>query len=94
MDSSTLQTGIVVLLVSGCSAYAVWSLMPASLRRTAAVMLLRLPLPTLLSAPLRRHAEAASSCGCNGCDRAEKTPAAKAVATTTHPITFHRRPRG
>ncbi len=105
MDSSTLQSvmqsGTVVVLVSGCSAYAVWSLMPASMRRSAAVLLLRLPLPVVLAARLRRHAEAASGCECNGCDRAEKKPAANAgtatttaVSTiTTHPITFHRQPR-
>ena len=93
MDSSNLQTLIVVLLVSGCSAYAVWSLMPSSMRRNTAVMLLRLPLPKVLATRLRKHAEAASGCGCSGCDRAEKKPATSA-ATTSHPITFHRQPRG
>ena len=89
---SNLQTLIVVLLVSGCSTYAVWSLMPAALRRGAAVMLLRLPMPKLLATRLRKHAEAASGCGCSGCDRAEKKPSV--AGGTAQPITFHRRPRG
>jgi|GEM_PF-602899 len=106
MDSSTLQSllqsGTVALLVSGCSAYAVWSLMPAVMRRSAAAKLLRLPLPVALAARLRKHAEAVSGCGCNGCDRAGKRPAASTTkvsttattaAITTHPITFHRQPR-
>ena len=89
----TLQTLTVVLLVAGCSTYAVWSLMPAALRRSAAAMLLRLPMPKVLATRLRKHAEAAASgCGCSGCDRAEKKPSV--AGGTAQPITFHRRPRG
>ena len=87
-----MQSLIVALLVSGCVFYAVWTLMPATLRRTMAVSLLRLPhLPRRLESTLRRSARAASGCGCDGCDHSDKKTAAKAAAQ--QPIVFHPRPR-
>jgi len=93
MDS--LQPFIVALLVPGCALYAAWKLMPAAARRAFAAALLRVPgLPAPFAAALRLRANAATGCGCDGCDHAERTPAATAVApgNALQPITFHRRP--
>jgi ferrous iron transport protein B len=61
----TLQTVLAGLLVAGCSTYAVWSLMPAGLRRRLAASL-GSPLPA-----------AGGACGgCGGCHSA--APAATA----------------
>ena len=88
----SLQTLIVALLVPGCALYAAWKLMPAGARRSLAMSLLRLPhLPTPLAARLQRQAQAASGCGCDGCDHADKRPAAPRSAVQT--IVFQRRPR-
>ncbi len=87
-----MQSLIVILLVGACSCYALWTLMPASARRTLALGMLRIPhLPQRIEARLQKSAQAASGCGCDGCDRSEKKPAAKAPAQQT--ITFHPRPR-
>ena len=91
----SLQPLIVALLVPGCALYAAWKLMPAAARRAFAGALLRVPgLPAPFAAALRLRAHAATGCGCDGCDHAERTPAAKAAAprATIQPITFHRRP--
>jgi hypothetical protein len=87
-----MQSLIVVLLVSACSFYALWTLMPSSARRTLAIGMLRIPhLPRRIEARLQKSAQAASGCGCDGCDRSEKKPAAKGPAQQT--ITFHPRTR-
>jgi hypothetical protein len=85
----SLQLLIVALLVPGCVVYAAWRLMPSAGRRALAAHLLRLPrLPRRLESTLRRAAaQAASGCGCDGCDHAEPMPAQQ-------PITFHPRKRG
>ena len=89
----TLQNLIVALLVPSCAAYAAWKLMPLAARRSLAAAMLRMRhLPRPLEAGLRRAAQAASGCGCDGCDHAPKTPAEKAPAQ--QPIRFHPRPRG
>jgi hypothetical protein len=62
------QTVIVGVIVVACTAYAVWSLMPSTTRRRVATVLIRLPLPEPVAAPLRRAALSANACGCNGCD--------------------------
>jgi hypothetical protein len=82
-----LQELVVAVLVVACSAYAAWTLMPASARRGIAVTLLKLPLPAAFGLRLRKHAVASSGCGCDGCDR---SPAAKAHAGAVQPLTFHR----
>ena len=84
----TLQTLIVMMLVSMCSGYAVWTLMPSIARRTVVKWLLRFKLPRRLAVPLAKVAAApAASCGCSGCDRAAPAVAAQAV----HPVQIHRR---
>ena len=86
----SLQILVVALLVPGCTFYAAWKLMPANARRSLATVMLRVPhLPGRLEAGLRKNAQAAAGCGCDGCDRAERKPAAKAAAS--QPITFHPR---
>ena len=83
-----MQTLIVVLLVCGCSAYAVWALMPSAARRSLAAAMLRVPhLPRAVEMRLRRSAKAAPGCGCDGCDQAP------AKTTAPQPITIHRRAR-
>ena len=77
----------VAFLVVACSTYAAWSLMPATARRGIAVSLLKLPLPTAIATRLRKLTVAASSCGCDGCDR---STAVKPVAGGVQPLTFHR----
>ena len=84
-----MQTLIVALLVVGCSAYVVWSLMAAAARRSTAALLLRLPLPGAVERRLRKATQASSGCACSGCDHAEK----KSPPAATQPITVHRRAR-
>jgi hypothetical protein len=87
----TLQNLIVfALLVPGCTGFAAWKLMPMRARRALAASLLQLPhVPGALEARLRRAASSASGCGCDGCDHAEKKPAAQVAAS--QPITFQPR---
>lgn len=85
-----MQSLIVAVLVAACSIYAVWTLMPSGARRALAVVLLRMPhLPRGFTTRLQKAAQAASGCGCDGCDRSDKKPAAKPPAS--QPITFHPR---
>jgi hypothetical protein len=81
-----MQTLIVALLVTGCSVFAVWTLMPAAARRTLATALLKLPLPTFAAARMRRAATVSSGCGCDGSDHAPAKPKPQVV-------TFHARPK-
>jgi hypothetical protein len=81
MDAQSL---IVALIVIACGAYAIWTLMPAALRRALAQRALRHSLPELLARPLRRAAKPAGACGgCDSCGE-DKPSAAKTVQ-------FHRR---
>jgi hypothetical protein len=61
------QTLLALLLVACCSLYALWSLMPSSLRRALArsLTLSQLPLPGFIARRLLRVAT--SSPGCGGC---------------------------
>lgn len=87
-----MQTLIVTVLVAGCSAYTLWTLMPAGARRALAAGMLRIPhLPRRIETRLQKAAQAPFGCGCDGCDRSDKKPAAKTLASRT--ITFHPRPR-
>ena len=91
-----VQTVVVAFLVAGCAVYAAWALMPAAARRGIALALLKRPLPGVAARFLRRHAEAASGCGCDGCDRnvgAAPTPSARPPAEGA-PLVFHPRRRG
>ena len=85
-----MQMPIVLLLVAACSVYALWTLMPSGARRMLALTLLRIPrLPRHITTRLQKAAQAASGCGCDGCDRSEKKPAVNPPAS--QPITFHPR---
>ena len=86
------QSLIVALLVTACSVYAVWALMPSAARRPFAGWMLKLPLPALLATPFERAARATSSCGCDGCDRSELKPKSAGMTNTAQPLTFHPRP--
>lgn len=81
------QAVIVALLVLGCAVYATWTLLPASARRVVAQTLLKRPLPERFAMRLRKHAEAPSGCGCDGCDHSSKKNEASVVRT----INFHPR---
>ena len=83
-----LQSLIVVALVLGSVCYAGWTLMPAALRRSLAASMLNWPLPERIAAKLRRAAQAASGCGCDGCDHA---PVKQAAADAVKPLIFHPR---
>ena len=83
------QTAVVALIVGACLAYAVWALMPSAARSALAGALLRLPLPASLAARLAKTANAASGCGCDGCDRAPVATAAEVPKRTEQPIRFH-----
>jgi len=84
-----IQTLVVAMLMLGCAVYASWTLMPAGIRRRLAQQLLQVRWPAIVTARLRRHAQAASGCGCDGCDHATK-PADRAQAQA-QPIRLHRR---
>jgi hypothetical protein len=89
----TAQWLAVALVVAGSAMYATWTLLPASLRRGLAGVLLKLPLPASIATRMRAVATSASSCGCSGCDR---NPLAHAgadsrTAAAPQPITLHRR---
>jgi hypothetical protein len=91
-----MQTLVVPLLVIGCGCYAVWKLMPSAARRALAASALKLPhLPSRVESALRQAAKAEAGCGCDGCDRADRKPAANvaAAAPATQPIRFHPRSR-
>ena len=91
-----MQNLIVALLVTGCACYAAWKLMPSAARRALAASMLKLPyLPGPVESPLRQAAQAASGCGCDGCDHAGKKPGINVAAAVPapQPITIHRRPR-
>jgi ferrous iron transport protein B len=81
------QGFIVALIVAACSAYAVWTLMPAALRRAIALRALRLSLPSLLARPFVKAAGPTSGCGgCGSCGDAATRPAAAQT------VKFHPRP--
>ena len=82
-----VQHVVVAFLVVACSAYAAWTLMPATARRGIAVSLLKLPLPAALAARLRKHAVAASGCGCDGCDRSTRREAGRRRRPAAHAST-------
>ena len=89
-----IQSVAVALIVGACLAYAVWVLMPSVARRALAGALLLLPLPAPLAARLVKTANAASGCGCDGCDRAsDVSPAPAASRRAEQPIRFHPRAR-
>lgn len=88
----TVQWLAVALVVAGSATYATWTLMPASLRRGLAGILLKLPLPAAIATRMRAIAISTSSCGCSGCDRNPSAHNdAESKTSATKPITLHRR---
>lgn len=86
MNFALAQNLLVAPIVCACTAYALWSLMPAAARRLLATQALRLPLPSMLAALLRRAAKPAHGCGCDGCDHAPPKPSTSATRrVTVHP---------
>ena len=84
----TLQALIVMMLVSMCSGYALWTLMPSFARRAVAAWLLGFKPPRFLAAPLAMAAAApGASCACSGCERA----APAAPVGSAQPLRFHSR---
>ena len=69
-----VQAAFVTVIVLASAVYATWSLLPAAARRSIALTLLKQPLPAFAARFMRRHADAASGCGCDGCDRNVATP--------------------
>jgi len=90
-----IQTVVALSIVVACAGYAAWTLMPAAARRGIALALLKRPLPAFAARFLRRHAEAASGCGCDGCDRkVAAPPAAQRRPAQGAPLVFHPRRKG
>ncbi len=83
-----LQSIVVAFIVTACTVYVAWKLMPSAARRQIAIRLLARRLPEPLAAVLRKHAQAASGCGCDGCDKGT----AKAAPPAAQAIRFHPRP--
>ncbi len=76
------QTAVTLLLVVACSAYTVWTLMPAALRQRCRVG---------LALALGRAPPVADAGGCGGCGGC----ATKATAPATEQVVkFVRRPPG
>jgi hypothetical protein len=67
--SVSVQQWISFLLVTACSLYAVWMLLPAAARRLLARWLQQLPLGTRIQSAFERAASAPQSCDCSGCDK-------------------------
>jgi hypothetical protein len=97
-----IQSLVVAVIVAACATYAVWTLMPAFLRRPLALALLKLPLPRRLSAAIEKRTTQASGCACDGCDKSKSATAATTDPTgpvpSQHPaggapLVFHPRPR-
>lgn len=65
----SLQSLLVVCIVSACFVYAANQLLPLLVRQTLALALLRWPLPVFLARDLKKVTLASSGCGCDGCDR-------------------------
>ncbi|HZE90996.1 MAG TPA: hypothetical protein VE029_04680 [Rhizobacter sp.] len=85
-----MQELFVALMVFACTAYAVWSLLPRTLRRELAQRAEHWPLPRPLASRVKRAAQAPSGCGCDGCDG--KSPVAP-PAGAVQPIRLHRAAR-
>jgi ferrous iron transport protein B len=65
----TTQYLIVFTLVAGCSVYALWTLMPISVRRLMAKQLMKWPLGSAWKTRFQQAASASSGCDCSGCDK-------------------------
>jgi hypothetical protein len=88
-----MQDALVALIVAACFGYAVWVLMPAVMRRGLAQRALALPWPQPVATRLKKAAQGATGCACDGCDNSGK-PAAKTGNGQggAQPIRIHRTP--
>jgi hypothetical protein len=84
----TVQWVAVAIIVPLCTVYAIWNLMGATARRRAASWLSKLPWPAAWQRRLTKTGGAASTCGCDSCDKAE---GAAAEAPTQAIVRVHRR---
>jgi hypothetical protein len=76
----TMQLLIVFLLVTGCSVYALWALLPVAARRFIANQLVQLPFGSAWKARFQKAGSAASGCDCSGCDKVvDQTQKAKPI---------------
>ena len=82
-----MQDVLVALIVTGCTLYATWVLMPAAWRRALAGLASGLPLPQALRLRLEIIARRAPGCGCDGCDAPVPKPPGQA-----QPVRFVRKP--
>ena len=84
----SMQHLIVFTLVTGCSIYTLWALLPAVARRFIAKQLVRLPFGSAWKTGFQKAASAASGCDCSGCDKVvDQTQKAKSTI-----IRFHQPP--
>jgi hypothetical protein len=84
----SIQHLIVFLLVTGCSIYALWAVLPAVARRYIAKQLVQLPFGSAWRTRFQKAASAASGCDCSGCDKVvDQTQKTKPTV-----IRFHRPP--
>jgi hypothetical protein len=82
----TMQHLIVFVLVTGCSAYALWALLPVAARRFIAKQMVRLPLGSAWKTRFQKAASTASDCECSGCDKVvDQTQKAKPQVIRFHP---------
>jgi len=80
------QNLVVALLVLACSAYALWTLMPANARRAIASRVLKWSLPKVMLRPFQKAMKPAGACGgCGNCGDAKP-----AVKSAVQPIRLHR----
>ena len=89
----SLESLLVLALVSACFVYAAWTLMPQAARRALSAGLLHLPLPRRWVAYLQKMKQATALCQCSGCEHApvrSGTPQ-KAGPTLAQPLVFHPR---
>lgn len=89
------QSLLVGLLVAACFVYAAWTLLPQLARRALAIGLLRLSLPSSVSAYFARVAQASSGCNCSGCERGsfKRGSMNRPGTPTPQPLVFHPRQR-
>jgi hypothetical protein len=78
-----LQAWLCALIVAGCAAYVIWTLLlPAAWRRRTAQALLRRRWPLAIQSRLQVAARSPAACGCHGCDAAP----GKATAPAERPV--------
>jgi hypothetical protein len=84
-----LQHLIVFGLVTACSIYALWVLMPAAARRFVARYMVQLPFGPAWKARFQQVASASTGCDCSGCDKVVDQRRNKQPQV----IHFHARPK-